>query len=72
MMKRKSASAGRGWVGSAAAILLAAGAMLWGGVSKPAAGSPGLTAAVRVENPSAAQTAHFANADRDVLELQLD
>ena len=73
MKERKSESAGRRVVVGAAGLLLVAGAMLWGGVSTQAAGSPGPTSAAGVENPSAAIVAiHIADADRDVLEQQLD
>jgi len=61
----------RGWAGGGVLLLVAAGWMVsLGGVSTRAAAE--VRSATRVENPSAASSYRIANADRDVLDLQLD
>lgn len=73
-MKTQASSRNRrGWAGGGVLLLVAAGWMVsLGGVSTRAAAE--VRSATQVENPSSAWSGSYriADADRDVLDLQLD
>lgn len=74
MKREKREEGGRGRMGGKLAMVVGLGAILvLGGASTRNAGA-GSNATTRIETPSAAsgEAVHWADADRDTLDLQLD